>query len=422
MPAIRFWRRLRSLVARDRFDADLDAEMQLHVDMRAEQLQRRGVPSDAARQQARARFGHATRHIERSRDVWGLRGLETAWQDVHYAVRLLLRSPAFSVIAIVALALGIGATTAIFSVVDAVLLRSLPFADPATLVAIWEDGSSFGFPKNTPAPANYADWRRLTSLSGVAAVDIRDYNLTGGGVPEKVGAAAGTANLFSVLGVSPAMGRTFTEAEDAPGSPAKVALIGHALWERRFGGDRDVVGRGILLNGERYTVVGVMPPHFSYPFREIEIWVPVGLSGQVLANRGSHYLWVVGRLAPGRTVQQLNAELATLAARLEREFPETNRAIGMYALPLLDDYVGDIGTALVVLFAAVGLLLVITAANLANLLLARATGRTREMAVRAAIGAGRGRIVRQLIVENLVLSLVGGGAGLLVAADRKSVV
>ncbi len=416
MPIAQLWRRLRALVTRREFEADLEEEMRLHVDLREARLRERGMTPDAARREARARFGHPTRHVERSRDVWGLRGVETAVQDINYALRLLARSPAFTVVAVSALALGIGATTSIFSVVDAVLLRSLPFADPARLVMLWEDASAIGFPKNTPAPGNYSDWTRLQSLGSVAALDLRDYNLTGVGTPEKIGAAGATGNLFSVLGVRPVFGRTFSTAEDARGARARVAIISHALWTRRFGADPGIVGRDVPLNGEPHTIIGVMPPRFSFPFREVEIWVPMAFTGEQLANRGGHYLWVVGRLAPTRTLAELNAELATLATRLARESPDTNRGVGMFAIPLLDDYVGDLGTALVVLLCAVAVVLLITAANLANLLLARGAGRTREMAVRAAIGAGRGRLVRQIIVENLVLSILGAMGGVLVAA------
>ena len=219
-----------------------------------------------------------------------------------------------------------------------------------------------------------------------------------------------------MLGVHPVFGRTFSTAEDAPGARARVAIISHALWTRRFGADPGMVGRDVPLNGEPHTIIGVMPPRFSFPFREVEIWVPMAFTGEQLANRGGHYLWVVGRLAPTRTLAELNAELATLATRLARESPDTNRGVGMFAISLLDDYVGDLGTALVVLLCAVAVVLLITAANLANLLLARGAGRTREMAVRAAIGAGRGRLVRQIIVENLVLSILGAMGGVLVAA------
>jgi putative ABC transport system permease protein len=312
--------------------------------------------------------------------------------------------------------LGIGATTAIFSVVDAVLLRSLPFAKPDRLVMVWEDASAIGFPKNTPAPGNYVDWAtKIPSLSSVAALDVRDYNLTGSGMPEKIGAAGVTANFFQTLDVPPALGRTLGASDDRDGGQRAV-VIGHALWQRRFGSDPNVLGRDILLNGARYAIVGVMPPRFSFPFRDVEAWVPTGFTQERLADRGSHYLWVVGRLRDGHSLAQANAELTTLATRLARDYPNTNRNIRMFAISLLDDYVGDLGLALKVLLAAVAVVLLITCANLANVLLARGAGRAREMAVRAAIGAGRGRLVRQILTENLVLALAGGLAGLAVAA------
>ncbi len=416
MPISTLLRRLRVFASRRQFDADLEDEMRLHVALRERRLRENGLPPEDAAHQARRKFGHPARISERSREVWGFRGLEAALQDLGFAIRLLRRNPAFTAIAVTALALGIGATTAIFSVVDAVMLRPLPFADPSRLVMVWEDATSIGFPHNTPAPGNYSDWTTaVPSLAGAAALDIRDYNLTGSGTPEKVGAAGVTANLFAVLGVAPTLGRAILPGEDVPGGE-RVAVLGHALWLRRFGGDPSVVGRPVLLNGEKYTVVGVMPPRFSFPFRDVEVWVPMGFTRDELANRGGHYLWVVGRMRPGSTLSGLNAELSALATRRAREFPETNRNVGMFAVPLLQDYIGDLGTALAVLLCAVGVVLLITCANLANLLLSKAAGRAREMAVRTALGAGSGRLVRQMLVENVLLSVLGGVAGLLVAA------
>ncbi len=335
--------------------------------------------------------------------------------DLRYAVRLLRKSPAFALVAIATLALGIGATTAIFSTVDAVLIRRLPFAEPGRLVMVWEEASFVGVPRNTPAPGNYYDWiRRSRSFSAMAATRGSSSSLTGDGAPEQVAGRRTTANFFDVLGVRPLLGRTFTDEEDRVGAP--VVVISFELWQRRFNGDAAVIGRTLLMNDNRYEIIGVMPAGFVFRNREIEYWIPVHFSPQDAASHNSHYLNVVARLAPGVTVQAASDEMRRIAADLSREYPNSNTNLGAIVLPLKEDLLGDTRIELLVLMAAAAAVLLIASANLASLLLSRAAARRAELAVRCAIGATPGRLVRQMLVEGAVLSVAGGALGVGVAA------
>jgi len=336
-------------------------------------------------------------------------------QEVRFAARSLWKRPGFSVVVVLTLALGVGANTAVFSVINAVLLRPLPYRDADRVVTLWQNNTKAGIAQNGVSPANFMDWSEQTSsFEAIAGIEPSGFSLVGDGEPERFRASLVTSGFFQVTGTEALLGRTLTDEDYQPGNE-RVVVLAHGLWQRRFGGDRSIVGRKLILNGQPYVVAGVMPPEFQLP-ADREIWAPRVLSESQRQNRGAAYWNVVARLTQGTTVAQAREEMNGIAARLAAQYPETNGGMGATVVPLFEQLTGQIRSALWVLAAAVGFVLLIACVNVANLFLVRGAEREREFAIRRALGAERLRLVRQTLTESLLLVLVGGASGVLLAS------
>jgi len=426
-----FWvlmSRVHALFGSRRLDEDFEDEVSSHLEMLVEEHRQRGLPVDEAKRAAILRFGGPMQTLEQHRENRGVPFVDTTLQDIRYAFRSMRRHPAFSLVAIATLAVGIGAGTAVFTFVRAVLLRPLPYDRPDELVRIFETNPLRNWTRNIVAPANWADWRaRNQVFSDIAAYEqfrqvgsgANEVFLTGFGEPQGLKSLGVTGNFFSVLGASPLLGRTFSDDETYEGK-ARVVVLSYGLWQSAFGGDPATLGRTITLSGRTYDVVGIMPDTFFFPGRDVQLWIPVGYPPEMIPKtRRPHFLGVVARLKPGVRLERAKLDMDRIAKELEAEYPDTNTKMGVRLELLHDSFANEPRAALLMLSGAVGLLFLIVCANIANLQLGRTVSRSRELAIRGALGAGRKRLLRQLLTESLVLSAIGGvlGVGLALATQ-----
>jgi putative ABC transport system permease protein len=409
--------RLRALFRRSSVETDMNDEMLFHLEQQKQLYLRQGMSTEDAERRARLAFGSRDAAREGHRDHRGTRGVEDTVSDIRYALRTLWHDRGLSVAGVLTLALGVGATTAVFSAVNAVMLRELPFADSERLYAVWEQNSERKWYKNVAAPANYLDWRErvkgFESLAGYTDF-LTNVTLLGEGEPQLLAAAYTTGNFLSVLGTTAHLGRGFEPADDWDNGQ-RPALLSYRLWQTRFRGDPSVIGKSMSLAGRRpWQIVGVMPEGFAMPTPTTDVWLPMLWPANDRAEvyfRRAHWMRVIGRLKPGVSPDAVEAELRTVAKQLETEYPATNVKMDAGITPIREWIVGDTRKPLIVLLSAAAVLLLIACVNVGNLLLVHALGRSRDVSLRVALGATGGRVVRQALTESLVLSTIGGAAG-----------
>ena len=419
----RIKKRWRALFRSEELERELDAELRFHLERDTAQKLQSGMSAEEARLAALRSFGGFEQSKEECRDARGVRLLEELWQDLRYGVRSLKKNPGFTTVAVLTLALGIGANTAVFSIINAVLLRSLPFQDAKQMVVLGQISPLVRDRLSVASYLNLVDWREQSDVfAGMAIYRTLGLTLTGAEEPIPLHGAMVSANLFPLLGVTPTLGRAFIPDDDQPGGK-QTAMLSYGLWQQRFGADRGILGRTLILNGQSFDVIGVMPPNFTYPVQvdPIELWISTALDaartgeGQPMTARGYNSYLAVARLKPVVTLAQARSEMDAITNRLAQQYPDNNTNVRVGVVPLLETIVRDVRPILLVLLGAVCCVLLIACVNVANLLLARAAVRQNEIVMRVALGASRWRIVRQLLTESMLLALAGGAAGVLLA-------